>query len=241
MTATGAEEAAADEEGIGFADDMLSMSVHAATHWDALSHVYHHHTMYNARDSRLITDRGAAVNDITPMASRLVTRGVLVDVARYRGLDALSADHEIGVEDLQGALAAQRVDISSGDALLIRTGHMGRIRTAGNWQAFTERDGFFPQEPGLSASCLPWISEHGICAVACDNWAVEWLPGGPVCELPVHVVGIVHMGLALGEMFDLDHLAAVCGTDGRYDFMLAAGPLPLKGGVGGPVNPLAIR
>ena len=57
----------------------------------------------------------------------------------------------------------------------------------------------------------------------------------------MHEVGVVHMGLLLGEIFQLDALTAACAADGRYDFLLAAGPLPVRGGVGGAVNPVAIR
>jgi hypothetical protein len=79
-----------------------------------------------------------------------------------------------------------------------------------------------------------------VAGVACDNWAVEWL-AGPASVYAVHQIALVHMGMLLGEIFELDELAAECAADGRYDFMLAAGPLPIRGAVGGPVNPIAIR
>jgi kynurenine formamidase len=166
---------------------------------------------------------------------------VLVDIARHYGAEALAPDHEVTVADLESALASQRVELASGDALLVRTGQLGRISASGDWKSFTEVDGKLPLEPGIGLDCLPWLHELGVAAVACDNWAVECLHPDSGGRLPVHEVGIVHMGLLLGEIFQLDALADACAADGRYEFLLAAGPLPVRGGVGGPVNPIAIR
>ncbi len=224
----------------GFSDDMLTMSVHAATHWDALSHVFHQGLMYNNRSCAEVTSAGAQTNSIVGYAGRLVTRGVLVDVAGHHGVDALAPDHEVTVEDLEAALGAQRLALESGDVLLVRTGQLGRIAATGDWGNFTEVGDRLPLEPGIGVDCLPWLHEMGVAAVASDNWAVENLHAESE-RLPVHEVGIVHMGLPLGEIFELDALASVCAEDGHYDFLLAAGPLPIRGGVGGPVNPVAIR
>jgi kynurenine formamidase len=240
MTATGTD-AAVTGSVAAYADDVLAMSVHAATHWDSLSHVFRHGWMYNERSCTMVTSAGAAANDIVPVARRMVTRGVLLDIPRLRGLTALARDEEITVADLESALDAQRVALSAGDALLIRTGHLGRIQKSGDWSSFADADGVVPCEPGIGGDCLPWLHEHGIAAVGCDNWAVEWLDGSAASPLPVHEVGIVHMGLMLGEIFELDALASACAIDGRYDFLLAAGPLPIRGGVGGPVNPMVLR
>jgi kynurenine formamidase len=240
MTETGSDAVAADSTA-AYSDDVLAMSVHAATHWDALSHVFHRGLMYNGRPATEVTSRGAAANDIVPFADRLVTRGVLLDIARHHGVEALAPDHQITVAEVEAALATQRVDVRAGDALLVRTGHLGRISKSGDWTNFTEVDGRLPHEPGIGADCLPWLQEVGVAAIACDNWAVEHLNADSGGRLPVHEVAIVHLGLPLGEIFELDALAAACAADGHYDFLLAAGPLPLRGGVGGPVNPLAIR
>ena len=240
MTETGSDAAARDDVS-GYSDDVLAMSVHAATHWDALSHVFHRGHMYNGRACTEVTSGGARVNSIVPVAERLVTRGVLVDIAGYHGVDALAPDHEVTVTDLESVLAAQQVGLLPGDALLVRTGQLGRIAASGDWKNFTEVEGRLPLEPGIGIDCLPWLQELGVSAIACDNWAVEHLHAGTSGRLPVHEVGIVHMGLVLGEIFQLDGLAAACRADQRYDFLLAAAPLPVRGGVGGPVNPVAIR
>jgi len=240
MTETGSDAAAGSSVG-AYSDDVLAMSVHAATHWDALSHVFHRGLMYNDRPCTDVTSGGARANSIVPVADRLVTRGVLADVARRHGVEALARDHEVTVADLEATLDAQRTELLPGDLLLVRTGQFGRISEAGDWVNFTEVHGRLPLEPGIGADCLPWLHEMGVAGIACDNWAVEHLHADSGGRLPVHEVGIVHMGLLLGEMFQLDALAAACADDDRYDFLLAAGPLPVRGGVGGAVNPLAIR
>ena len=106
----------------------------------------------------------------------------------------------------------------------------------GGWDRLTYDD-----EPGLSLETMPWLHEHGVAAVAADNWAFEALPSGCDIWLPIHAVGIVHMGLMIGEFFDLEALAGACAQDGRYAFLLTAAPLPLVGAVGSPVNPIAVR
>jgi kynurenine formamidase len=238
-------ETAADTAGqIGMtagADDVLLMAVHGGTHWDALSHIFHRDKMYGGASSSLVNASvGARRNDIVSVARQMVTRGVLVDVARYHGLEALPIDHAITPDELQNVVDAQRVEVRPGDALLVRTGHLGRTRKSGDWSSFTAVGTTVPAAPGVDISCLPWMNERGICALACDNWAVEKLAGGGM-RFPLHEVSIVYMGMILGETFELDALAAACASDQRYDFLLSAAPLPIRNGVGGPVNPMVLR
>jgi kynurenine formamidase len=164
-----------------------------------------------------------------------VTRGVLADVAGHRSVEALAPDHHITVEELEATLAAQRVAVSEGDALLIRTGHLGRIRREGAWERFIEAD-----EPGLGWDALPWLHEHGVAAVAADNWAFEVLPSRFELDMPFHAIGIVYMGLLIGEIFELDELAATCRAQASFEFLFCAPPLPFMRAVGSPVNPLAV-
>jgi kynurenine formamidase len=240
MVETGTDAAAAGGEA-GWADDAIAMSTHASTHWDSLAHVFHRGFMYNGRPATTVTSAGAPANDIRPVARTMIARGVLLDVARHLGRPALEPDHEVTVGELEAALDAQGSELLPGDALLVRTGHLGRVRALGAWETFTEVDGVKPSEPGIGLDCLPWLHERAVSAVACDNWALEHIAGAAAERLPVHEVGIAHMGLLLGELFDLDALGDACATDGHYDFLLAAAPLPIRGGIGGPVNPMALR
>jgi kynurenine formamidase len=222
------------------ADDVLTMSVHAATHWDALSHFFHHDRMYGGIPASEVTTAGARRNDIVPAARRLVTRGVLVDVARHRGLEVLAPGHGISADELRDTLDSQGTEVRPGDVLLFRTGLLGATAAAGSWSELAQVGELLPNTPGVAVDCLPLLHDLGVAAIAADNWAVEQLTGG-IARFPLHEITLVYMGMILGEMFELDALATACAADGNYDFMLFAAPLPLRGGVGGPVNPIAVR
>lgn len=224
--------------GYGFADDMIIMALQAATHWDALSHVFHRYKMYNDRSCAQVDVEGAAANGIQVAADRIVTRGVLVDLATSDH-PRLEPGYAITALEIQRVLDRERVELSSGDVLLLRTGHLAHKRREG-WVGFTHA-----AAPGLSVDALPWLHEQEVAAVATDTWACEVIPleaeeaRFPV--LPVHVAAIVYMGMLIGEMFDMEALAADCQSDGRYDCLLCACPLPFSRAVGAPVNPLAIK
>jgi kynurenine formamidase len=222
--------------GFGESDDMVTMALQAATQWDSLAHIFYDYKMYNDRDCSLVSATGAAKNSIAVLADRVVSRSVLVDVARHQGVEHLPLDHRITVAELEACLERERVEVRSGDVLLIRTGNLRRARSAGGWDRFTYSD-----EPGIGLDALPWVHEHELAAVAADTWALEVLPSATSLWLPVHAVAIVHMGLLLGEIFDLEALAEDCARDGVYEFFFSAPPLPFTGGVGSPVNPLAVK
>jgi kynurenine formamidase len=223
-------------EGWGFADDMVVMGLQSATQWDSLAHQFYDYRMYNDRDCTLVDARGAAKNSIAVLKDRIVGRGILLDVARHRGVECLSLDYEITADDLDAVADAEGVAVRSGDIVLLRTGNLGRARRAGNWDRFT-----FDDEPGIGLAALPWFHDHEVAVVANDTWAFEVIPSGLSIMLPVHAVAIVHMGLLIGEIFDLDELAEDCAADGKYEFLFVAPPLPITGAVGSPVNPLAIK
>jgi kynurenine formamidase len=223
-------------DGWGYADDTITMALQCATHWDGLSHAFYDYKMYNDRDCTLVGVEGAARNSIAALVGSVVTRGVLLDLPRALGLDALEPDHTITPAELERTLEAQRVEARSGDLLLLRTGHMGRIRRTGTWEGFTYAD-----EPGPGLECLPWFHEHEVAGAATDTWAFEALPSQASIWLPVHATAIVHMGMLLGEIFALDALAEDCAADGVYEFLFCGAPLPFTGAVGSPVNPLVIK
>jgi kynurenine formamidase len=223
-------------DGWGYADDMVMLALHNSTHWDSLAHAFYDFKMYNDRDCALVDANGAHRNDIAKLSGSVVTRGVLVDVARLHGVEWLPQDHRVSVADLQRALEVQRVDLRPGDVLVLRTGNMRRARRDGGWDDYV-----FADEPGLGLETLPWLHERDVAAVAVDNWGFEALPSGSEIWLPVHAAGIVHMGLILGENFALEELADDCAHDGVYEFMFTGMPLPITGAVAGAVHPAAIK
>jgi kynurenine formamidase len=218
-------------------DDLLIMPLQAGTQWDALAHIVFDRRIYNGYDATDVGSKGAIRNDIAKMRDRVVGRGVLLDIARSKGLGWLEPGERIGAADLQACADAQRVEIRRGDIVLVRTGQMAQCHAECSWGSYAGGSA-----PGLALDAVPWIAEHEIAAVASDTWGVEVLPNEtPDVFQPLHIILIVHMGLLVGEIFDLEALAADCADDRRYEFLFTAPPLPITGGVGSPVNPLAIK
>ncbi len=222
--------------GYGYADDMIIMALQAATHWNALSHMFYDYHMYNNRHCSLVGSEGATKNDIVVAASPIVGRAVLLDFPRALGVSWLSEDHYITVAEIERTLSQQAVHIEPGDILLFRTGHMTRFLSSGNWSEYT-----YTNAPGPRLEVLPWLHERQIAAVASDTWAFEAIPSRTPLWLPIHAVGIVYMGLMIGENFLLDEWASDCAHDGVYDAFIGAGPIPFPGAVGAPVNPLVVK
>ncbi len=218
----------------GFADDTVIMPTQCGTQWDALSHIFYDGKMWNGYGAGEHSSFGSRRNGIQQWTDRMVLRGVLVDVARFRGVPALAPGYAITVDDLDGAVAAQGSTIRRGDALFVRTGQLGERR--GRWGDYAGGDA-----PGLSLHTAPWLAKTEVVAIATDTWGVEVRPNEIDEFQPLHLVALVHLGLAFGEMFDLDALAKDCAQDGRYTFLLSAAPLPLTGAVGSPVAASAIK
>jgi kynurenine formamidase len=226
-----------DMQGYGGSDDWIVMPLQCVTQWDSLAHVFYEGKMYNGFDATLVTSSGAAKNSIDKTKNKIVSRGVLLDVARYKGVQALAPGYAITVADLDGTAAAQKVDVQRGDILLVRTGHMSRYLEKGNWNYFD-----LDESPGVSVHTAAWMHAKEIAAVASDNYAVEVRPSElPPFRSPFHICAIPNMGLTLGEIFYLEELAADCATDGRYAFLLVAPPLPVTNAVGTPINPYALK
>jgi len=245
MLATGTDHAAGIQlyagqpfpRNFGYADDTVMMPLQCGTQWDGLSHIFHKGKMWNGYDAGEVTAAGAARNGIEKLSSSLTGRGVLLDIARYKGVDYLERGYGIKAEDLDGAAKAEGVEVREGDIVLIRTGEMGRCLRERDWGPYAGGDA-----PGLSFHAAPWLAARRMAAIATDTWGVEVRPNElPDSFQPLHLVMVVNMGLIVGEIFALDALASACATDGRYEFLFVAPPLPFTGAVGSPINPVAVR
>ncbi len=220
-----------------FNDDFIMMPLQAGTQWDALAHVYYDEQLYNGYPASAVTSFGATRNSIDQVDQKgIVSRGVLLDVARHRGVDHLPPNTSISPEELDAVAADQGVEVGRGDIVLVRTGW---------WAVFlAERDGeaWTMGSPGVSWRVAEWLHQKDCAAIASDNIAVE-VSGAEVegVMLPFHLLCIRDMGLMLGEMWNLEALAADCAADGVYEFQLAAPPLRVTGAVGSPINPLALK
>jgi kynurenine formamidase len=219
---------------LGYYDDILSMPTQSGTQWDALCHFFWRGHMYNGHSADDAGTGGSRSNGVQNYTGKLVTRGVFVDLAAHNGVGTLEPGYAITADDLDEYLAAKHLKIRSGDALIIRTGF--RAARRGSWGDYAGGP-----SPGLSLHTAPWLRDKDIAAIATDTWGIEVLPNEIDCFQPLHVVSLVHTGLAFGEMFDLDALSEGSKADGIYEFMFSASPLPVTGASGGPVSALAIK
>lgn len=221
-------------------DDLLIMPLQAGTQWDALGHMVFEDKIYNGYAATEVSSLGALRNDIAKAREKLIGRGVLLDVARWKGKPWLEGGEAISGDDLAACATAQGVQIRSGDIVLVRTGRMGQVKADGQWGDYAA--GYSSRAPGLGLESAEWIHDNELAAVATDTWGAEVLPTQTLdVSMPMHIILIVHMGLTLGEIFDLEALAEDCAADGVYDFLFSAPPLPITRAVGSPINPVAVK
>jgi kynurenine formamidase len=221
--------------GIGAADDMLTLSLQGATHWDALSHIFDHGVMWNGYSAGLVNSFGAQRNGVQHLRDRIVSRGILLDIARWKGAPWLDPGYAITEADLEACRGDEAVAVRPGDIVLVRTGQMGYCQRHG-WGSYAGGDA-----PGLSFFTAEWLYRSQIAGIASDTWGVEVRPNElPRAAQPLHQVMLPHIGLLVGEMFDLEALAEDCADSGCYEFFFVAAPLPITGAVGSPINPQAI-
>jgi kynurenine formamidase len=219
-----------DPAEVCFSDDVVVMGLQAATHWDALAHVSYDGRIWNGFGAAMIDEGGAHRCGIGSVGA-LVSRGVLLDVARAREVERLDPGYQVTPADLD----ACEVNMQSGDIVLVRTGHMTLLKAG-------DKRGYGGASPGLTMATSLWMHEREVAAAATDTMPFEVFPcERDDCLLPVHMLDLVEMGLTQGQNFDLEALAADCAADGVYEFLLDASPLPFTRGLGAPVQPVAIK
>lgn len=221
-----------------YTDDAVVMPLQCATQWDALAHIFFDGRMYNGRGATLVNSNGAEKNSIVPLRDKIATRGVLLDIPKLKGKEWLEPGEAIYPEDLDAAAAIAKLSIERGDIVLVRTGQMAMCRRRASWGEYAGT----ADAPGLSLACAQWIYRKEIAGFATDTWGTEVLPNEtPEVLQPLHCVSLVHTGILIGEIFDLEGLSADCAADGVYEFFFVAPPLPITGAVGSPINPQAIK
>ena len=240
MLATGTDAIAGrfDETNkLRFSDDALNMPVQAATHWDSLGHIFLDDKMYNNLDAKLVDGGGVQELGIEHTRAKMVGRGVLLDVPRYKGLPWLEDGYGISNDELDSVAKKQGVEIRKGDFVIVRTGQMERCLSEGKWGNYAGGDA-----PGVKFENCYWSQAKEIAAICSDTWGVEVRPNETSeVQQPWHWVVIPAMGLTMGEMFYVKELAEACAEDGVYEFFFTGPPLVITGGTGSPINPLAIK
>ncbi len=212
--------------GFQFAEDTVVMPLHIGTHIDALCHAWCEDCLYNGFPGNGTRSTTGALRCGADKIGPIVTRGVLLDVARLRG-GPLAPTASIGRADLANAAEAASVRIEPGDAVLIRTGWLESQPTS---------DVSFDEEPGIDVEAALWLAESGAAMVGADNFAIEAIPFPAGTVFPVHQRLIRDYGIPLLEGLVLQPLAA----HARGAFLFVAAPLPFVGGTGSPLAPVAV-
>lgn len=242
MIAAGSEEVPDDLVGRTNAADAFVLSPHGftITHLDAPSHTFWRsepggrRTMFNGVPADRVKVRaGATEGSVDLAADGIVSRGVLLDVARVRGVRWIEPGQPVGPEDLEEAERAAGVEVEAGDVLFVRTGYPAYLAEHGP-------TGFPPECPGPDARCVPWLRERDVALLGFDV-ANEVRPVQfPKTGGPLHGIGMAAMGLWLLDNCNHEELAAECARVNRWEFLASIATLKLSHATGSPVNPIAI-
>ena len=233
MTRTGKTEPL--QGGFQYMDDIVMLHTQASTQLDGLSHVAYDGFLYNGFPAESVTDAGAAHLGIEHLRGGIHGRGVLLDLPKYFGAKRLIDSYCITPEDLKGCLDAQGVTLEPGDIVVVRTGWI---------QTFLEehdREKYLSSEPGLGIPAALWLKEQDVAMVCSDNWAIEIVAHLYAEEvMPVHCLVIRDAGMLFGEMLNLEGLSRHCSQSQRWEFLFACQVLPISGGIGAPISPVAV-
>lgn len=226
--------------GLEYADDVIYMFLQGTTQFDAPGHVWYEDTLYNGFDAGS-TKGGMEHCGIKPMAEHgVIGRGILLDVARYRGVDYLEHGDRITVDELKECANQQGINVQQHDIPMIRTGFLEIFYEEGE-EAFYG-DEF--DEPGITYSpeLVEWFHQMEFPAFGTDTIANEQtISDETETMLPLHGALLRDQGVAFNEINKLDELAADCADDNKYEFLYVGAPLKIVGATGSPVNPIAIK
>lgn len=222
-----------------YADDYISFYLQGSTQYDALGHMWYDDQLWNGYDA-MSTVGGLAKASSLPIAERgVVGRGVLLDMARFRGKPHLERGELFDHEDLLACAAEQRVELRLRDILVIRTGWIAHYYEVGPDEFYRDWS-----EPGMTYSreLVAWFDAMEIPNFVTDTIAneatIEPVSGVGV---PLHAALLRNLGISFTEVAWLEELAEDCAEDGQYTFLYTAGPLKVVGSAGTPVNPVVIK
>jgi kynurenine formamidase len=203
----------------------------ASTHIDSLAHTFFAGKMWNGYDtSGLVTmQKGAAKNSVMPMKNGIVTRAVLYDIARLKGVAYLAPGERIFPEDMEAWERKAGVRVGPGDALVLRWGRYGRRAALG------------PEEgaAGFDNSILPWLKQRDVALIIWETAGYTPQPAGDLFRNAVHNFIQAILGIHVLDRADLEALGEAAASRNRWEFMLTVNPLALPNATGSPVNPIA--
>ena len=231
----GVPDPAGEPSFFGGVSDNYNVSYHgySHSHIDSLCHILYKGQMYNGVSHDTITEDGCSHASIINLQGGIVTRGVLLDFPRLKGVPYLEPGTPIYVEDIEAWEEMAGVTVQPGDAIFVRTGRWARRAEMGPWN-------ISQNAAGLHASTLPWVKSRDVSFIGSDA-ALDVVPSlVEGVNLPVHLITIVALGVDLFDNQDLETLAETAASLNRWEFTLMAAPLAVENGTGSPINALAI-
>ncbi len=214
--------------------DLISVSYHgwAHTHMDSLCHMFYKGKMYNGYPQTDVTSEGAGKLAVTNFKNGILSRGILMDIPRLKGVPYLAPGTPIYPEDLDAWEKKAGLKVGSGDIVLIRTGRWAARDAKGPWPISTNA-------AGLYVSCTRWLKARDVAVLGSDG-ASDVMPSGvPGVTQPIHQLVLIAMGMPIFDNLDLEAVSAEADKRQRWEFHLSAAPLAITGGTGSPFNPIA--
>jgi kynurenine formamidase len=225
-----------EHEMLAIGNDRIGVRYHGITHThlDSLAHINEDGVFYNGYkpDPAAVLKSGHQKNSIHNLKNGIFTRGVLLDIPRLKGVPYLEPGTPIYIEDLEAWERRAGVKVSAGDALFVRTGVWARRQAVGPWLRGRAEGG---KSAGLDPSVIPWLKQRDIAILGSDH--PQYVSPSNL-RGAIHDFALVHLGVHLFDNCDLEALGDAAAARNRWEFLLTAAPLPIRGGTGSPANPI---
>lgn len=217
-----------ENELISYSSDSMSMYTHTGTHVDALNHFGYRHEIWNGyREDKHLASRGWTKGGVDKHPP-VITRAVMIDVAKNEGVDVLPDSFVVGPDELERAMKAQGTEVRPGDVVLFRTGRM---------QYWPDPDKYIPDEPGVDRAGAEFLAKKGAIMIGADTAALEVRPSqDPENFHDVHTYLLAEAGVPIMELANLEELS----KDEVYEFAFMGSALKVRGATGAPMRPVAL-
>ena len=219
----------------GHAMDLYTIWYHGSviTHIDSLCHYSFEGKIFNGYDrAQIAQGPGCPSNGIEHQKNGILTRGILVDLPRMKSVPYLEPGTAVSPSDLEAWVKYAGVKIGSGDAVFLRTGRWARRTEKGAWNIAANAAGYH-------AAVMPWLKQRDVALLGNDGVNDVQPSGIEGSPRPIHQLAIVALGLPLVDVMDLEAVGETCARLKRWEFLLTAAAVPVLGGTGFPLNPIA--
>jgi len=225
-----------EHEMLAIGNDRIGVRYHgiAHCHLDSLAHINENGVFYNGYkpDPDAVLKGGHQKNSIHNVKNGIFTRGILLDIPRLKGVPYLEPGTPIYAEDLEAWEKRAGIRVSAGDALFVRTGVWARRQAVGPWLRGRAEGG---KSVGLDPSVIPWLKQRDVAILGSDH--PQYVSPSEL-RGAVHDFSLVYLGVHLFDNCDLEALGNAAAARNRWEFLLTAAPLPIRGGTGSPANPI---